>query len=107
MTDIALPACLSPELQCVERLDGAEGPTPARFEGYDRHPVIGEWRTVSHVVELKEHRVFCWAVVDPDGRFGGPPPTPTRPLATWRFDLAPEANGTRLRQTARLGRAGW
>ena len=104
VTDIALPSRLSPEVQRAEWLDGAQGPTVgARFVGYNRHPVVGEWRTVSHVVELVEERVFGWAVVDPDGRFGDPTPTPARPLATWRFELVPEASGTRLRQSVRLG----
>ena len=47
--------------------------------------------------------MFGWAVVDPDGRFGDPTPTPARPLATWRFELVPEASGTRLQQSVRLG----
>jgi hypothetical protein len=86
VTDIALPARLSPEVQRAERLDGAEGPTVgARFVGYNRQPLVGEWRTVSHVVELAEQRVFGWAVIDPDGRFGPQTPAPARPMATWRF----------------------
>lgn len=104
VTDIALPARLSPELQHVEWLDGAEEPAVgARFAGYNRHRVIGEWRTVSHVVELEEQRVFCWAVVDEDGRFGTPSRRPSHPLATWRFELEPEGSGTRLRQVVRMG----
>lgn len=104
VTDIALAARLSPELQRVEWLDGAEEPwVGARFAGYNHHRMIGEWRTVSHVVELDEQRVFCWAVVDEDGRFGTPSRRPSHPLATWRFELEPEEVGTRLRQVARLG----
>lgn len=104
VTDIALPARLSLELQRAEWLEGAEGPAEgARFAGYNRHRMIGEWRTVSHVVELEEQRVFCWAVVDEDGRFGTPSPRPASPLATWRFELEPEGAGTRLRQIARIG----
>ncbi|MCD9873319.1 SRPBCC family protein [Streptomyces guryensis] len=104
VTDIALPARLSPELQRVEWLGGVEEPAVgARFAGYARHRLLGEWRTVSHVVELEEQRVFCWAVVDEDGRFGTPSRLPSHPLATWRFELAPDGAGTRLRHLARMG----
>ncbi|MEV7080859.1 hypothetical protein AB0N88_20345 [Streptomyces sp. NPDC093516] len=65
--------------------------------------MIGEWRTVSHVVEWEEQRVFGWAVVDPDGRFGDPAAEPVSPAATWRFETEPEGTGTRLRQFARIG----
>ncbi|MEU9324927.1 SRPBCC family protein [Streptomyces canus] len=67
------------------------------------YTVHGDWRTVSHVVELEEQRVFGWVVVDPDGRFGDPAPDPAKPLATWRFELEPEGTGSRLRQVARIG----
>lgn len=104
VTDIGVPARLSPELQRTEWLDGAEGPAVgARFAGYSRHRMTGEWRTVSHVVQLEEQWVFVWVVVDPDSRYGDPAPAPERPLATWRFELEPEGAGSRLRQFARIG----
>lgn len=65
--------------------------------------MVGAWRTVSYVVELEEHRTFGWEVVDPDGRFGDSVPDPTKPLATWRFELEHERTGTRLRQFVRMG----
>ncbi|MFF3762671.1 SRPBCC family protein [Streptomyces sp. NPDC001922] len=106
VTDIGLPARLSPELQRTEWADGATGPAlGARFTGYNRHPGLGEWRTVSHVVALQDQRAFAWVVVDPDGRFGEPSADPSHPLATWRFDIEPEGAGTRLRQSARIGPA--
>lgn len=104
VTDIGLPARLSPELQRAEWFDGAEKPAVgACFAGYNRHRIAGYWRTVSHVVDLEERRVFGWAVVDPDGRYGDLVPDPEKPLATWRFELEPEGPGTRLRQFARIG----
>ncbi|MPY60285.1 SRPBCC family protein [Streptomyces spongiae] len=104
VTDIGLPARVSPELQRVEWLDGMEGPAVgACFAGYNHHRMNGEWRTVSHIVDLEEQRVFGWAVVDPDGRYGDPVPDPAKPLATWRFELEPQGTGTRLRQFARMG----
>ncbi|MEU3821739.1 MULTISPECIES: SRPBCC family protein [unclassified Streptomyces] len=107
VTDIGLPARLSPELQSAVWLDGATVPAPgARFEGRNSHPLLGTWRTHSHVRELVEHRSFAWVVTDPDGRFGDDAPDPDRPLATWRFDLSPAPGGaTLLRHTVRLGPA--
>ncbi|MFI1968738.1 polyketide cyclase [Streptomyces cinnamoneus] len=101
VTDIGLPARLSPELQRTGWLDGATAPEPgARFEGYNRHPLVGEWRTISRVVELEPERRFCWEVTDPDGRYGG---DPDEPLATWMFELKPEGDGVLLRQSVRVG----
>ncbi|GGW39422.1 hypothetical protein GCM10010503_14620 [Streptomyces lucensis JCM 4490] len=104
VSDIALPARLSPELQRAAWLDGADRPVAgARFEGHNRHPQVGEWRTVSYVVEVDEERVFAWAVTDADGRYGQPAVDPAKPLATWRYELQAEGEGTRLRQSAFLG----
>jgi hypothetical protein len=77
----------------VEWLD--PGPAVgARFRGESAHESLGEWSTVSHVVECEEPRVFAWAVQDP-----------AEPTATWRFTLEPAAGGTRLRQWVRMGPA--
>lgn len=104
VTDIRLPARLSPELRRVAWLDGADRPVVgARFEGYNQHERLGEWRTVSHVVELDEPRVFAWAVTDADGRYGEPAPDPARPMATWRCELEAENGGTLLRQSVLIG----
>lgn len=104
VTDICLPARLSPELQRVAWLDGANRPlVGARFEGYNHHRQLGEWRTVSHVVELDEQRVFAWAVTDADGRYGEPTLDPVKSMASWRYELNAEGKGTRLRQSALIG----
>ncbi|WP_030239650.1 SRPBCC family protein [Streptomyces sp. NRRL S-350] len=53
VTDISLPARLSPELHRVAWLDGADGPAPgARFEGHNRRADLPDWRTVSEVTEV-------------------------------------------------------
>ncbi|MQS15617.1 SRPBCC family protein [Streptomyces kaniharaensis] len=104
VTDINLPTRLSPELQRVGWLDGADGPAlGARFEGFNHHERLGEWRTVSHVTELTDLRAFAWIITDVDGRFGEATVDPAKPLATWRFDLTPEDGGTRLRQSVLIG----
>lgn len=106
VTDIELPARFSPELQRVRWLDGASRPmVGARFEGYNHNPMLGEWRTVSYVVEMDAPHAFGWAVVDPDDRFGGDTADPQTPMARWRFHVTPEAAGVRLRHGARIGPA--
>ncbi|MFC7880951.1 SRPBCC family protein [Streptomyces sp. NPDC057376] len=104
VTDIRLPARLSPELRRVAWLDDATRPrVGARFEGYNHHQRLGEWRTVSHVIELEERRSFAWAVTDADGRYGEPTLDPATCMASWRFLLKAEGEGTRLRQSAFIG----
>lgn len=93
VSDIDLPSRFSHEFQGGEWLDDVtEGAVGARFRGRNRHEAAGEWETTSVVVECEPEKAFAWAVGDPD-----------HPSATWRFELAPEAGGTRLRQHAKIG----
>jgi hypothetical protein len=104
VTDVRLAARLSPELQRVAWLGDADRPmVGARFEGYNHHPKLGEWRTVSHVVEVDEQRVFAWAVTDADGRYGEPTLDPAKSLASWRYALEAAGRGTLLRQSVLIG----
>ncbi|GHG52541.1 SRPBCC family protein [Streptomyces griseocarneus] len=106
VTDIELPARFSPELRRAEWLDGAtEAVLGAAFAGHNHNPVLGDWRTVSHVVALEPERAFGWAVTDPDGIYGGGPADPAHPMATWTFTLEPASEGTLLRLSVRLGPA--
>ena len=91
VTDIHLIASFSTELQEVQWLDG-DGGAGSTFRGHNRHPAIGEWSTVSHVVTRDEPRAFCWDVHDP-----------ANPAASWGFELTASGGGTDLRQWARLG----
>ncbi|GGK20208.1 hypothetical protein GCM10010124_11050 [Pilimelia terevasa] len=104
VTDIALPARFSPELQSVAWLDGAAPePVPgARFTGLNRNPRIGEWRTTCQVVESREPRYFGWAVLDFEGPFVKRGAPTGEPLVIWHFDLAPEGSAVRLRHGMRL-----
>ncbi|MGW3226966.1 SRPBCC family protein [Kitasatospora sp. NPDC001095] len=119
VTDIGLPARLSPELRRVAWLDGADGPAVgARFEGHNSRAGMPDWRTVSEITELTEtteltgatapagpggRRVFAWGVMDADGRYGEPVSDLLGALARWRFELTPEDGGTRLRQSVVIG----
>ncbi|WP_316525510.1 SRPBCC family protein [Kitasatospora brasiliensis] len=122
VTDIGLPARLSPELHRVAWLDGARGPAVgARFEGHNRRENMPDWRTVCEITELTEPteptesaepagsadpagpRAFAWGVMDADGRYGEPVSDLAGALARWRFELLPEGGGTRLRQSVAIG----
>ncbi|MGW1172888.1 SRPBCC family protein [Kitasatospora sp. NPDC002543] len=113
VTDIALPARLSPELRRVAWLDGADGPAVgARFEGHNSRKDMPDWRTVSEVTELTGvtepagphgRHVFAWGVMDADGRYGEPVSDLAGALARWRFELTSEDGGTRLCQSVVVG----
>jgi uncharacterized protein YndB with AHSA1/START domain len=93
VSDIALMPTMSRELQSVEWLDGATGPTVgARFVGHNTHDAMGEWSTTSQVIECERDRVFAWAVGDP-----------AEPSAIWRFRVEPSNGGTELSQWMQMG----
>lgn len=94
VTDIGVPARFSVELQSAHWLDGAARPVVgARFRGHSAHPALGEWSTVSEVVEVQEGRRWVWQVQGPgDG-----------PTATWAFEVDPGRGAVTLRQWARMG----
>ncbi len=93
VSDIHLMPGLSAELQAVDWLDGVTGPALGhRFTGRNSNQYRGTWDTVSTVIECDEPRCFAWAVGDPG-----------HPMATWRFTLRPEGDGTVLEQWARMG----
>lgn len=95
VSDIKLMPDMSSELQSVEWLDGAAGPASgARFTGRSRHEAMGEWETISHVVDFEPERVFGWAVGDP-----------AEPSALWRFRLEPKDGGTDLSEWMQMGPA--
>ncbi|WP_229899277.1 SRPBCC family protein, partial [Streptomyces capoamus] len=95
VSDIHLMPELSAELQHVEWLDGATGPRAgSRFLGRSTHPALGNWQTISTVVDCEEPQRFAWAVGDPD-----------HPMSMWRFTLHPQGTGTVLEQWAQLGPA--
>lgn len=94
VSDIRLMPELSSELVSVEWLDGVTGPAVGhRFAGHNAHEALGDWQTISTVVEYEEPRVFAWSVGEPD------------PWSVWRFTLRPEGTGTVLEQWTRMGPA--
>jgi len=95
VSDIHLMARLSAELQEVEWLGGVTGPAVGHcFRGRNANQHLGQWETVSTIVECDEPRRFAWAVGEPG-----------HPWATWRFTLRPEGPGTVLEQWVQMGPA--
>ena len=93
VSDIHLMPGLSGELQEVAWLDGVTKPAlGCRFSGRNANEYRGTWETISTVIECDEPRRFAWAVGDP-----------AHPMATWRFTLRPDGDGTVLEQWARMG----
>lgn len=93
VTDIGLMPRFSSELQNVEWAEGFHtAALGAQFIGTNRHPRVGEWRTLSQIVEFEPERSFGWAVGSPENA-----------AAFWRFDLEPLPAATRLSYVARLG----
>ena len=92
VTDIVRMGQWSPEYEGGTWIDGASGvAVGARFQGCNKRR-DREWETVSTVIEAEAGQSFAWAVADPNDA-----------AATWRFDLAPEGTGTRVRQHVELG----
>jgi len=95
VSDIFLMPELSAELQEVAWLDGVTDPAAGhRFTGRSAHPAMGEWETVSTVVQCDPPRCFAWVVGDP-----------AHPSATWRFTLKPDGDSTLLEQWYQMGPA--
>jgi ligand-binding SRPBCC domain-containing protein len=95
VSDIHLMPRLSAELQEVEWLAGAAGPEPGnRFVGRNAHESLGSWESISTIVDCDAPERFTWAVGEP-----------LFPSSLWRFTLAPQGDGTVLRQWAQMGPA--
>ena len=93
VSDVKLMPTMSTELQAVDWLDGATGPgVGARFVGRSKHDALGDWDTISTVVECVEPDVFAWAVGDPE-----------LPTAVWRFNLRAKDGGTVLGEWMQMG----
>jgi uncharacterized protein YndB with AHSA1/START domain len=73
-----------------EWVDG-EPALGTRFRGRNQREDFA-WETVSVVTQFDPPRCFEWKVGDPDNA-----------SATWRYELAPDGAGTRLKQTAVMG----
>lgn len=92
--DITLPAGGNGELQSARWLDGATEPVlGARFEGNNANEHLGEWTTISTVVDVEPGRRWVWEV----GMEGA------APWSRWGFEVDPVRDGTVVRQWTRMG----
>jgi hypothetical protein len=91
VSDINLPARFSEEFLGADWVDGPPA-VGATFVGRNQLDHLGEWEVTCFVEVLDEGRSFGWSTVDRD-----------LPGSRWRFDLAPEGGGTRLRYSASMG----
>jgi uncharacterized membrane protein len=95
VSNIELMPTMSEELQAVEWLGDATGPSVgARFVGHSRHEALGEWSTTSEVIECEPEQALAWAVEDRDN-----------PTAIWRFRLCAKDGGTQLSEWMQMGPA--
>lgn len=93
VSDIELPARFSNEFQGATWLHPDTPPgIGMQFVGRNEHPAIGSWQVTCTVIEWVEGRTFGWLVGDPEAA-----------AASWRFDLEPHRDGTRLRFWAQMG----
>ncbi len=91
IADIAMPAQFSEEFQGAEWSTDGEPAVGSTFVGHNK---IGdfEWEVTCHVTEWEPLNTFEWRVTDPDN-----------PGAVWRFDLAEQGAGSRLRFSMLIG----
>lgn len=92
VTDIAMPARFSPELQTVEWIEGDAVAVGNRFAGTNKSDHMGEWTTECTVVEVDPGRRWVWEVRSGDLR-----------MASWGFEVDPGREATTVRQWARMG----
>ena len=85
LTDVPRMAALSPEVAEVAWLDETTFAATNRRGGM-------EWQVTGHVLEAAAPSTFVWCVSDPQQR-----------SSTWRYDITPEATGSRVRQEFRHG----
>jgi uncharacterized protein YndB with AHSA1/START domain len=93
LTDLARFGAWSPENEGGTWLDAGGPAVGARFRGRQSHRAVGTWETTSTVTECDPPRRFTW-VVGPNAEEAG---------ASWSFELAPDADGTRVRFRAVMG----
>ena len=84
----------SPECQCVEWIDGADGPVPgARFVGHNRGGPRGilKWSRCGRVLVAEPGREFAFATEE-GGKEG----------VIWRYRLEPTDEGTKVTESYQI-----
>ncbi|MCP3988880.1 MAG: hypothetical protein GY724_07390 [Actinomycetia bacterium] len=92
ITDINMPALYSDEFLGAEWISSGEPRVGSTFKGRNSIPDVFDWEVDCIVTEWVEGEAFEWRVTDPDN-----------PGAVWRFDLAEQGSGSRLRFSMVIG----
>ena len=92
ISDINMPARFSEEFQGAEWTSDGEPGVGSTFRGRNSIPDVFDWEVDCIVAEWKEREAFEWRVTDRDN-----------PGAIWRFDLAEQGGGSRLRFSMLIG----
>lgn len=93
ISDINMPAKFSDEFAGAEWLSDDEIAAGAIFRGRSATSDGREWETNCIVTEWVERETFEWRTTDPEN-----------PGAIWRFDLAEQGTGSRLRFSLVIGK---
>ena len=93
ISDINMPANFSDEVAGAEWLSDDEIAAGAIFRGRSATSDGREWETNCIVTEWVERETFEWRTTDPEN-----------PGAIWRFDLAEQGAGSRLRFSMVIGK---
>tara|TARA_B100001778_G_scaffold312711_1_gene296620 strand:- start:4551 stop:5720 length:1170 start_codon:yes stop_codon:yes gene_type:complete len=93
ISDINMPAKFSDEFAGAEWLSDDEIAADAIFRGRSATSDGREWETNCIVTEWVERETFEWRTTDPEN-----------PGAIWRFDLAEQGAGSRLRFSMVIGK---
>ncbi|MCP3912125.1 MAG: hypothetical protein GY713_14345 [Actinomycetia bacterium] len=92
ITDINMPARFSEELLGAEWTSEGDPGVGSTFRGRNSIPDVFDWEVDCIVTAWQESEAFEWRVTDPDN-----------PGAVWRFDLAEQGGGSRLRFSMLIG----
>lgn len=93
ISDIGMPALYSDEFQRAEWTSEGEPAVGSTFKGHNKIPDVFEWEVDCVVTAWEPREAFEWRVTDVDN-----------PGAIWRFDLAEQGVGSRLRFSMVIGK---
>ncbi|MEC8975934.1 MAG: nitroreductase family protein [Actinomycetota bacterium] len=93
ISDIGMPARFSEELAGAEWTSDGDPGVGSTFRGMNSIPDVRDWETDCIVTEWEDRKTFEWRVTDAE-----------KPGAIWRFDLAEQGAGSRLRFSMTIGK---
>lgn len=93
VSDINMPALFSDEFVGADWITDGEVGVGSKFNGKNSIPGVREWETECIVTRWVEKQEFEWRITDQEN-----------PGAIWRFELAEQGPGTRLRFSMVIGK---